>query len=217
MGIQYDNSAFYYFTGVMLQFYLLPATYYNITSLWDFLKARAHIGESLGEGRTAAEKKKFERIREERKKCGNLFTSCFTVQFVILFALWGLFSFIMILAAADSEIMTFDPYKILGVETGADVRSIKKAYRKQSLIWHPDKNPNNQGAEEKFMVIAKAYEALTDPEARENWEKYGNPDGKQSMEVSIGLPSLLMDSGNHTMVMIVYLLILVIVIPTGGK
>merc|ERR1711865_614066 len=78
-----------------------------------------------------------------------------------------------------------------------------------------DKNPNNQGAEEKFMVIAKAYEALTDPEARENWEKYGNPDGKQSMEVSIGLPSLLMDSGNHTMVMIVYLLILVIVIPTG--
>ena len=216
MGIQYDNSAFYYFMGVMLQFYLLPATWYNIKQFYLFLEARANVGKDLGLGRTEAERRKFQRIREERKKCNNLFTSCFSVQFIILLALWALFAFIMSLAMVDSEIMQFDPYKILGVETGAEIKQIKRAYRKQSLIWHPDKNPNNPAAEDKFMIIAKAYEALTDPEARENWEKYGNPDGRQtSMEVSIGLPSYLMDSQNHTLVMIVYLLVLVIVIPTG--
>jgi translocation protein SEC63 len=213
MGIQYDNSAFYYFMGTMLQFYLLPATWYNIKQFYLFLEARANVGKDLGKGRTAAERKKFERIREERKKCNNLFTSCFTVQFIILLLLWALFVFIMALAGADSEIMQFDPYKILGVETDAEMKQIKRAYRKQSLIWHPDKNPGNAAAEDKFMTIAKAYEALTDPEARENWKNYGNPDGKQSMEVSIGLPSYLMDSENHSTVMIIYLLVLVIVIP----
>ena len=213
--IQYDNSAFYYFMGVMLQFYLLPASYYNIKEFYLFLEARANVGKDLGLGRTEAERTKFQRIREERKKCNNLFTSCFTVQFIILICLCGLFAFIMSLALSDSEIMQFDPYNILGVEAGAEIRDIKRAYRKQSLIWHPDKNPGNAAAEDKFMIIAKAYEALTDPEARDNWEKYGNPDGKQSMEVSIGLPSLFMDSKNHTAVMIVYLLLLVIVIPTG--
>jgi translocation protein SEC63 len=213
MGVVYDNSAFYYFMGTMLQFYLLPATWYNIKQFYLFLEARANVGKDLGKGRTAAERRKFERIREERKKCNNLFTSCFTVQFIILLLLWALFVFIMALAGADSEIMQFDPHKILGVEPGAEIKQIKRAYRKQSLIWHPDKNPGNSAAEEKFMTIAKAYEALTDPEARENWEKYGNPDGKQSMEVSLGLPSFLMESENHTMIMIVYLLVLVIVIP----
>ena len=84
MGIQYDNSAFYYFMGTMLQFYLLPATWYNIKQFYLFLEARANVGKDLGKGRTAAERKKFERIREERRKCNNLFTSCFTVQFIIL-------------------------------------------------------------------------------------------------------------------------------------
>merc|ERR1712176_1162675 len=55
--------------------------------------------------------------------------------------------------------------------------------------------------------------ALTDETAKENWEKFGNPDGKQSLEVSIGLPSFLLDSANRNLVLIVYLIFMVVVIP----
>ena len=62
------------------------------------------------------------------------------------------------------------------------------------------------------MMVAKAYEALTDPVAKENFEKYGNPDGKQSLEVSIGLPSWLLDGDNRNLVLMTYLIIMVGVI-----
>jgi translocation protein SEC63 len=216
MGAVYDNSAFYYFFGVMLQFYLLPATYYNASQLYGFLSARSYnSSQNLGKGRTAAERKKFVRIQEQRRRCSNLLTPCFVVQLCVLVLLWALFAGIMALAAGDSEILTFDPYRILGVEQGVEVRAIKRAYRKQSLIYHPDKNPGNKKAEETFMMIAKAYEALTDPEAKENWEKYGNPDGKQPMEMGIGLPSWVMEPENRNVVMIMYLLGLVVCIPAA--
>ena len=63
------------------------------------------------------------------------------------------------------------------------------------------------------MMVAKAYEALTDATAKENWEKYGNPDGKQSLEFSIGLPSFLLEPKNRNLVLLAYLIIMVGVIP----
>lgn len=57
-------------------------------------------------------------------------------------------------------------------------------------------------------------EALTDDVARENWEKYGNPDGKQSFEMSIGLPTFLMEKDNHNLILIVYLILMVVVVPS---
>jgi translocation protein SEC63 len=113
----------------------------------------------------------------------------------------------------DGEVNSFDPYAILEIDPAADLKAIKKAYRDKSLKYHPDKNPNNPSAEAKFMMVAKAYEALTDETARENYEKYGNPDGKQSMAVSIGLPSWLLDTSNRNFVLISYLIIMVGVIP----
>nr|CAG8451939.1 3333_t:CDS:2 [Entrophospora candida]CAG8453027.1 5308_t:CDS:2 [Entrophospora candida] len=54
-------------------------------------------------------------------------------------------------------------YEILGVEVDATIDDIKKAYRKQALIWHPDKNANNrEEAEAQFKLIAEAYEVLSD-------------------------------------------------------
>lgn len=61
------------------------------------------------------------------------------------------------------------------------------------------------------MKIAKAYEALTDETSKENYEKYGNPDGKQSLEVSIGLPKIILD--NPKVVLVLYLVAMVVVIP----
>jgi len=88
-----------------------------------------------------------------------------------------------------------------------------RAYRNMSLKFHPDKNPGNKLAENMFMNIAKAYEALTDPVAKENYRLYGNPDGKQSLEVSIGLPTFLLDRANRNLVLLMYLIIMVGVIP----
>ncbi|XP_043110290.1 dnaJ homolog subfamily B member 4 [Puntigrus tetrazona] len=65
-----------------------------------------------------------------------------------------------------------DYYKILGIAKGASDDDIKKAYRKQALKWHPDKN-KTANAEEKFKEVAEAYEVLSDPKKREIYDQYG--------------------------------------------
>jgi translocation protein SEC63 len=115
--------------------------------------------------------------------------------------------------STDGEVSRFDPYAILGVEKGAAVKVIQKAYRKLSLAYHPDKNKGDKAAEEMFMKVARAYESLTDEVARKNFEEFGNPDGKQALEVSIGLPSWLLE--NPKVVLVIYLLAIVLVIPVG--
>lgn len=69
--------------------------------------------------------------------------------------------------------MTKDLYKILGVDKNADSGAIKKAYRKKALKYHPDKNPDDQEAENKFKDIAEAYEILSNPQKKERYDKYG--------------------------------------------
>lgn len=54
---------------------------------------------------------------------------------------------------------------------------IKKAYRKLTLKYHPDKNKDDPQATARFIMIAKAYEVLTDEDAKAKYEKYGSPDG----------------------------------------
>lgn len=66
-----------------------------------------------------------------------------------------------------------DYYKSLGVGKDASQEEIKKTYRKLALKYHPDKNPNNKAAEEKFKEIAEAYEVLKDPEKRKKYDKLG--------------------------------------------
>lgn len=64
-----------------------------------------------------------------------------------------------------------DYYKILGIEQNASLDDIKKAYRKLALKYHPDKNPNNKKAEDKFKEINEANEVLSDPEKRKKYDE----------------------------------------------
>ena len=67
-----------------------------------------------------------------------------------------------------------DYYKILGVDKNADAKTIKKAYRELARRYHPDANPGNKEAEEKFKEISEAYEVLSDPEKRKRYDELGS-------------------------------------------
>ncbi|CAH8378955.1 unnamed protein product [Eruca vesicaria subsp. sativa] len=91
------------------------------------------------------------------------------------------------------ETQVFDPFSILGLEPGVSDSEIKKAYRRLSIQYHPDKNPDPEANKYFVESISKAYQALTDPASRENFEKYGHPDGRQGFQMGIALPKFLLD------------------------
>src|SRR5437867_4671625 len=66
-----------------------------------------------------------------------------------------------------------DYYEILGVPRAASLEEIKKAYRKLALQYHPDRNPGDKQAEEKFKVATQAYEVLSDPQTRRSYDQFG--------------------------------------------
>ncbi|UKN03264.1 molecular chaperone DnaJ [Paracrocinitomix mangrovi] len=67
-----------------------------------------------------------------------------------------------------------DYYDVLGVSKSSDEKEIKKAYRKIALKYHPDRNPDDKEAEEKFKEAAEAYEILSDPDKRSRYDQFGH-------------------------------------------
>ena len=67
-----------------------------------------------------------------------------------------------------------DFYEILGVNKSSSQEEIKKAYRKVAIKFHPDKNPDDKAAEEKFKEAAEAYEVLSNPEKKQKYDRFGH-------------------------------------------
>jgi translocation protein SEC63 len=213
-ALEYDNSAFYYFAMTLMSLYLIPGTWHVMSEVYRAFIAKV---DPETEARCEAEKQKAERIKAESTGIARLQKRSFLVNLACIIVTWAIFAYFMYMVlSSDGQVQTYDPFMVLGVEHGASTSEIKKAYRKLSLKYHPDKNIGNKEAEEMFKKVAKAHEALTDETAKENYEKYGNPDGRQqSLEVSIGLPTILLE--NPKVVLVLYLVGMVVVIPTGSS
>ena len=90
-----------------------------------------------------------------------------------------------------------DFYEILGVAKNASDEEIKKAYRKLAMKYHPDRNPDSKGAEDKFKEAKEAYEMLSEPSKREAYDRYGHAGVDPNMGGGGGFGGAGHDHGAH--------------------
>ncbi|CAH1997493.1 unnamed protein product [Acanthoscelides obtectus] len=201
---QYDESGgtFFYFLLSFLALILIPATFYY----WP--KKKKKDPKEDGKECTCPgclSKREYMKREDPWKQTRQFFVKAIIVSGWLL-----LFFLAYKVSQFDYEMANFDPYEILGISMGSSQAEIKKAYRRLSLILHPDKDTGN---EKEFMKLSKAYQALTDEEARKNWEKYGNPDGPGAMSFGIALPSWIVEKENSVWVLGLYALVFMVALP----
>lgn len=222
--LSYDANAFFYFAATMLLVTLTPWTYYTVKRIvwpkppeeinFDSAGPLAQKGTKPRRCTSSAMEAKHQRslevTRDLNSRVGGLGGG---LRLVALIFLWICFAMVMTrVQDTDTQIRSFDPHKILGIDRSADEKQIKKAYRKRSLETHPDKDKDNPLAHVQFQQVSKAYASLTDETARKNYEKYGNPDGPVNTKVGIALhPALLVSKEAQRTTLLIFFFVLFIV------
>lgn len=146
-----------------------------------------------------------------KQKSGKIFNK--TLVFIIIG--WTVFAYIALTYTKEVSLKgAFDPYHILDVSMTATEREIKSRYRKLSLQFHPDKlakglsEAAREELEQQFVTINLAYKSLTDEVTRNNFLRYGHPDGPQDVKHGIALPKFLVDSQYSSLIVVAYFLLI---------
>ncbi|CDJ40743.1 DnaJ domain-containing protein, putative [Eimeria tenella] len=219
--LDYDDNAFMFFLCSVTVCILIPWTFFFLRKCLAVSNAyRQKYPEKTAAGSTlrhcqcsacvaqrAALHKELSLFRTRFLTKGRL------TEFAALMLCWLGFVLICRNLQDVQSIKTFDPFEILDISPSATQREIKKAYRLMSLKYHPDKNVNDPTQGARFIMIAKAYQALTDEVAKKNYEKYGNPDGPGGMKIGVGLPRFLVEETNQIFVLSFFFLFLLVVLP----
>ncbi|KAK0136164.1 Translocation protein SEC63 [Merluccius polli] len=199
---QYDDSGntFFYFLTSFVGLIVIPATYY----LWP----RDQNAEQL----------RLKSLRRVHGRCLwyrlRLMKSQQSIvpslkKAALLFG-WAVFLLLAYkVSKLDREYQEYNPYEVLNLDPGATTSEIKKQYHLLSKKFHPDKG----GDENIFMMIAKAYAALTNEQTKKNWELYGDPDGPRATNFGIALPAWIVDQKNSMLVLLVYGLAFMVILP----
>lgn len=189
----------------MYSLFLIPIT------LWKLSGGSSEDGEvvktwSTGKGSNGKGKQTSSMVAHLR--------TVFSNRMLVAWLAWGLV--LWYVKHSMGEVKSFDPFQILQVSLDASDQEIKKAYRRLSLQYHPDKNPDPKAHQYFATYVAKAYKALTDEVSRENYKKYGHPDGPQAMSVSVALPEWFFSKDKQTAPLILLVLLFGgIVAPLG--
>ena len=150
--LEYDDSAFYYFSIAVLTSVLIPFT-------WSLLSAMIW-GDVVIEDFPAACKcaRCSALIRDKRRQAkAQVFSRNFYTRLLIAACLWYVWYLNAQVVSTIETLQSFDPFAILQLENDATPRDIKKQYRKLSLEKHPDKNPDDPLAVQEFIKLTKAY------------------------------------------------------------
>ena len=206
--IEFESHSFYPFLETIIILLIIYFTYKLYLSL-NSLDLKFQNSSEFINCQCETCTKKLRKIIKKNHK--NKSTKTYIVILLILF--YFVKKYYNIILQNQEKIKTFDPYEILEINPLSSKSDIKKAYKKLALIYHPDKNKDDVNAKNKFMLINKAYETLTNEEAKNNFELYGNPDGPMSMRLSLGMPSFVLNKSYHTFILIVFLFVICIVVP----
>lgn len=198
------------FVLTILCIVLVPLTY-------KYVKGVFSSDENLEKTHSAVKPYNDEELKRFKKKSQS---RIFNKQLLMLLVGYAaIFYLVQLVPEFTTERGAFDPWEILNLASSATEKEIKSHYRKLSLKFHPDKLAKDlteavrEEMEQNFVLINKAYKALTDEVTRENFLKYGHPDGPQSVSHGIAIPKFLVEGAGSPLLVVLYVILLGVLLP----
>lgn len=215
-----EGETWPFFVLALLTFVLIPLTIKYATRLAssDPHKVNASVVGAITENADTIKVPNLKSLDDYKRKQRSL--KIFNKTLLVLIIGWSAVLFIGKYLTKETDMSgLFDPYTILDVSFTASEREIKSHYRKLSLKYHPDKLPRDLTEEarlkmeQEYIRLTSAYKALTDEATRENFIKYGHPDGEQPTTHGIALPKFLVEGKYSSLVVISYFALIGVLLP----
>ncbi|CAD1808120.1 unnamed protein product [Candida parapsilosis] len=215
-----EGETWPFFVLALSTFVLIPLTIKYATRLAssDPHKVNASVVGAITENADTIKVPNLKSLDDYKRKQRS--SKIFNKTLLVLIIGWSAVLFIGKYLTKETDMSgLFDPYTILDVSFTASEREIKSHYRKLSLKYHPDKLPRDLTEEarlkmeQEYIRLTSAYKALTDEATRENFIKYGHPDGEQPTTHGIALPKFLVEGKYSSLVVISYFALIGVLLP----